>query len=215
MIQMRKFLITTVIGGVVVLLPIVILVWVISLVLRFVEHLIDPLAQMFNFRLPDLLVDIIIVAGVIAFCFVVGLVVQTRMGRSGVLYIEREYLEKIPVYSTIRDIIQQFSGAKKTPFKQVVSIDVFGTGAEMTGFITDSKDDFYTVFVPTAPNPTNGFVFHAHASQLKFVGARTEEAMRTVVGMGVGSMAILNTPPKTKTKKAIHDEPPEDQQQLV
>jgi uncharacterized membrane protein len=206
MTRFRKFLITTVIGGVVVLLPIVILVWVVSLVLRFVESLIDPISQMMDFKLPDLVADIIIIAGIVAFCFVVGLIVQTRFGRSALLYIEREYLEKVPAYSTIRDIIQQFSGTKKAPFKQVVSVDVFGTGTEMTGFITDSEGDIYTVFVPTAPNPTNGFVFHVHASQLKFVGARTEDAMRTIVGMGVGSIEVLNTKP-VRLKKQVEQSP--------
>ena len=196
MIRIRRFLITTVIGGVVVLLPIVILVWVVSLVLGFVEHLIDPLAKLFDMKLqPELLVDLIIITGIVTFCFFVGLVVRTQFGRSALRYIELELFEKVPAYSTIRDIIQQFTGTKKAPFKKVVIVDAFGNGTLMTGFITDEGDKYYTVFVPTAPNPTNGFVFHVPAEKLKFVGVRTEEAMRTIVGMGVGSMDVLNAPP--------------------
>lgn len=199
--RLRRFLITTVIGGVVVLLPIVILVLVIRLIFRFVDQAIDPLSQLVNLKLPDLVVDLIIIGAIVAFCFLVGLVVRTQFGKSALRYVEFEWLERIPVYSTIRDIIQQFTGAKKAPFKQVVAIDAFGTGLLMTGFVTDEQDGMYTVFVPTAPNPTNGFVFHATKDQVKFLSARSEEAMRTVVGMGVGSQQML-------WRSAVRPEPP-------
>ena len=99
-------------------------------------------------------------------------------------------LSRIPFYSTLRDTVQQFFGRKKMPFSQVVIAEVMNT--KMTGFVTDERDDHtFTIFVPTAPNPTNGFIFHVKESQLEFLDARPEDAMRTIFGMGTGSSKLF------------------------
>jgi uncharacterized membrane protein len=61
----------------------------------------------------------------------------------------------------------------------------------MTGFVTDENEKMYTVFTPTAPNPTNGFVFHVPKDKVIHVDARAEEAIRTVVALGVGSLVMI------------------------
>lgn len=189
--QLREFIITTLIGGVVVLLPIVILIWVAQLLVALIESLLRPITNLINLEVPDIVINLIAIAAVIAFCFIVGLAIRTRSGSMIFNYVEKQWFERLPVYSSIRDIVQQFTGKKKQPFNQVVILEAFGT--KMTGFVTDEDGDDFTIFVPTAPNPTNGFVFHARRDQIVFVEAKTEAAMRTVVGMGVGSQALMKS----------------------
>ena len=74
------------------------------------------------------------------------------------------------------------------PFSEVVEVDIFNNGTRMIGFISDEMSDGrYSVFVPTGPNPTNGFIFLVDKAQLHFVDVAPEEAMRTVVGVGTGA----------------------------
>ena len=62
----------------------------------------------------------------------------------------------------------------------------------MTGFITDEHPDgSYTVFVPTAPNPTTGFVFHLKAGRVHPVSVGVDEAFRSIIACGAGSGRIL------------------------
>ncbi|MDX1409005.1 MAG: DUF502 domain-containing protein [Saprospiraceae bacterium] len=198
--RLQKFVVTTLIGGGVILLPIVILVFVVKLIIQFIDGAISPLTQLVEWEIPGLLIDVIALIAIILFCFLVGLFIRTQMGLSMFRYIEKEWLEKIPAYSTIRDIVQQFTGAKKAPFKKVVMVDPFNTGTKMTGFVTDEQDDYCTIFVPTAPNPTNGFIFHVHKDNLEWLDIKTEAAMRTVVGMGVGSQDMIH-------QSAVDEEP--------
>ena len=188
--RFRHFLITTIIGGVAVILPIVIFVWVIRLIVRLVHTVITPLSNQINLEIPAIFIDLIALAAIIMACFLTGLVVRTRFGHGIYYYIEKQWLEKLPVYASIRDIVQQFTGLKKTPFTQVVLIEAFGS--KMTGFVTDENGDDITVFVPTAPNPTNGFVFHTRRDQIEFLDIKTEDALRTVVGMGAGSQELFD-----------------------
>ena len=79
------------------------------------------------------------------------------------------------------------------PFSQVVLVKVFNSETLMTGFITEEMDDeLFTVFVPTGPNPTNGFIFHVKRNQLVFVDTKPEDAMRTVIGVGTGSHILFS-----------------------
>jgi uncharacterized membrane protein len=192
--RIRNFLINTLVGGVVVLLPLAIFFVLIRFLIRTVDRSIEPISNLIgvNLRLHGLWVDLVAFSLIIAFFFIVGLVVRTQIGKGLLRYIEQELLAKLPWYTTIRDTVQSFTGGKKAPFKKVVIVNVFNSGTKMTGFVTDeSHDGNYTVFVPTAPNPTNGFVFHVKQDQLEFLDIKTEDAMKTIIGMGVGSVQIM------------------------
>jgi uncharacterized membrane protein len=189
--RFRHFVTTTIIGGFAVILPIVIFIWVVRLIIRLIHAVIAPLTGLINLEVSPIFLDLLAVIGMILICFLLGLFVRTRFGHGIYYYIEKQWFEKLPVYASIRDIVQQFTGQKKTPFTQVVLIEVLGS--TMTGFVTDDEDDSddVTVFVPTAPNPTNGFVFHTTKDKLTYLHVKTEDALRTVVGMGAGSIALI------------------------
>jgi len=199
MSRIKNFLLTTFLGGFVVLLPLAIFIFLIKLVLGLVEGLLAPLTRLikneFNLPVPEYLVSFIALAIVIVMCFMIGLTIKTQMGRRSFLHLERTYLLRLPLYGKIKETVQQFTGAKKMPFSDVVLVDAFGNGTRMTGFITDEhKSGNFTVFVPTGPNPTNGFIFHVKADQIERLDSetKTDDALRTIIGVGVGSSRIMN-----------------------
>src|SRR5699024_4442080 len=103
------------------------------------------------------------------------------------------FLYQIPLYSTFRETIRQFTGAKELPFQRVALVDIFDTGTLMTAFVIQrSSDDRCTVYVPTAPNPANGNVYHVTLEQMQFVNVKLESALRSVVSMGAGSKSLFD-----------------------
>ena len=193
--RIRRFLLTTVLGGIAVVLPITIFVVLIRSVVRFTSKILSPMRQLFPFSndISIWLVDLISLTLVILVFFFIGLFVQTRFGNRFFKNLEDRWLMHLPFYSILREMVQQFFGSKKTPFSQVVLIDAFGSGVLMTGFISDDAphEDFVTVFVPTGPNPTNGFVFHSQKDRLQYLDVRPEDAMRTIIGVGTGSKVLF------------------------
>ncbi len=188
--EFQKFSFTTLIGGLLVLLPITIFILLVRFVFDLISNFLNPIAALFGFIDNPFLVQLISFALVIAFCFFVGLAVRTRSGKAIYGYLEKQLLERLPFYSTIRGTVQQVFGDKGSSFSQVVLIEVFNV--QMTGFVTsESPNGIYTVFVPTAPNPTNGFIFHTTAEKLTFLDMRPEDAMRTVIGVGTGSEELF------------------------
>ena len=188
--RLKKFFFTTVFGGMVVLLPIVIFIGLLNLIFDLIRNLVAPLSNLIGLQqsTSELVVDLIAVAIVIAGCFLVGLLTRTQLGKGMVRELNLLLSEHIPFYGLIRQTVQQFTGAKKIPFSQVVLIDPFGSGNQMIGFVADEHENGrYTTFVPTGPNPTNGFIFHVAKDQLQFLDVKPEEDMRVVIGVGAGA----------------------------
>lgn len=189
--RFRRFLITTLVGGVVVVLPITLFFLLLRAVVRFTSGMLTPMRSLFPFSdsIAIWIIDLISLAIVIVTFFFIGLVVQTRFGNQLIKGFEEKWLMQLPFYPTLRETVRQFIGNEKAPFSQVVLIDAFGSGVLMTGFISDESENggYVTVFVPTGPNPTNGFVFHAKKDKLTYLDVRPEDAMRTIIGIGTGS----------------------------
>lgn len=201
--RIKNFFITTLIGGLVIILPVAIFIVIINLFIRFVNNLLRPLANLINGNqmMSELVVNLVALAIVITFCFFVGLFIRTRAGKNIWAYIESSTLSKLPFYNGIKTTVQQFTGAKKMPFKEVVMVDPFSNGTKMTGFVTDEhKNGTITVFVPTAPNPTNGFIFHMEPEFVEHIDAEPEEALRSIIGIGVGSSEVLDMDTKELEK---------------
>ncbi|MEN0045540.1 MAG: DUF502 domain-containing protein [Bacteroidota bacterium] len=196
----REFLMTTFIGGFLVLLPITIFIFLVQFVFRIVARVIEPIAKFFsNVQMATFFADLLAFIIVVAFCFVVGLLVRTNFGNTIIKHFNTQYLSKLPFYNTIQEIVQQLFGKKENSFSQVVLVNVFDT--LMTGFVTDEHPNgIYTVFVPTAPNPTNGFVFHVKKEKLIFTDVKPEDAMRTVIGVGTGSAVLFTEKEKMEEK---------------
>ncbi|MBL6875410.1 MAG: DUF502 domain-containing protein [Chitinophagales bacterium] len=181
----KNFLATTFLGGLVVILPLAIFAILAKWVISFFDGIIDPISALFPERWNELLIKILAFGIITAICFTIGLVVRTQFGNSLFNWIEEQAFSRLPLYSTIKNTVQQFFGKEKTAFSQVVLIEPFANGVKMMGFVTDeTKEGLLTVFTPTAPNPTNGYVFLVKKSDVEILTIKSEEAMKNILSLG-------------------------------
>ncbi|GJM32501.1 MAG: hypothetical protein DHS20C18_15020 [Saprospiraceae bacterium] len=195
LLRLRRFFVTTVLGGIVVILPLSIFILLVRFVFDIAINLLAPIRSLLGFsnNVNEWLINLIAFSLVTLLFFLIGLAVRTGFGREIFAFIEENWLIQLPFYGTVRDTVQAFFGNKKPPFSKVVLVDVFGSPTRMTGFVTDEHEGgMITVFVPTGPNPTNGFIFHVKPDQIEYLDVKTEEAMRTIIGVGVGSANLFN-----------------------
>ena len=180
--------------GLILSLPLVIIIFLISLIFKLILSIISPISNLIitGKEEPGLFIHIITLTILFVFFYIIGTFISSKRGVYYANRIEREYFMRIPLYSTIRELIQQFTGVKDMPFSRVALIDPYNNGVLMTAFISDDYEKkIYTVFVPTAPNPMNGNIYHVPSDKLKFLAVSPETAMRTIVGMGTGASALF------------------------
>jgi uncharacterized membrane protein len=200
--RLKGFLKTSLLGGVVVILPVAILASVMLWLFHFVTGLIAPLTRLLikDSQLNGFAADVIVIILIVTACFFVGVLVRTRLG--GFLYrvLENRILKLAPGYSMIKEtVLQLFGNRESSPFSSVAVARIFGNDTRVTAFITDRHaDGSYTLFVPTGPNPTSGQIFHVDGKYVQPVDVPVQEAMRSIISCGAGSARLLRDTPASR-----------------
>ena len=194
----KNFFRTTLLGGVIVILPAIILGFAFKWLFNVVSNGIRPLTNFVvnHIDLPDeyehLIAMLIVLSVILLGFFLVGLFVRTRIGRWIYSALENSLLSKAPGYKMVKETVNQFLGKKESPFSSVALVQIFENDTKVTAFITDKHDDgTITVFVPTGPNPTSGFIYHLNQQYVHPVEVSVEDAMRSVISCGAGSDALI------------------------
>ena len=209
MIRVRKFVRTSLLGGLVVLLPIGVLLivfdWIFDAIRGVLRPVITPYKNsLIGTGLPglrvswiaDALATVSALALIVALCFFVGVIVRTAVGRWFHNKIEDYVLKLAPGYNLVKETVLQFFGDKPSPFRSVAFVRLFGgeSPTMVTAFITERHaNGWFTVFVPTGPNPTSGQIFHVPGELVTELRQPVEDVMRSVISCGAGSDKLMAT----------------------
>ncbi|MFV1973548.1 MAG: DUF502 domain-containing protein [Thiohalobacterales bacterium] len=193
--RLRSFLKTSLIGGLVVILPVTILVsvslWLFGLITNWIKPLSDALRSYSEYN--ELITDLFAIFLIVFTCFFVGVLVRTRLGGFLFRTIENRILKLIPGYSMIKEtVLQVFANRDESPFSSVALAQIYGNDTLATVFITDKHaDGSFTVFMPTGPNPTSGLIFHLKREYVHPVDIPVQDAMRSIISCGAGTHRLL------------------------
>ena len=128
----------------------------------------------------------------IVFIYLVGVIASNVVGRRLIGYGESA-LGRIPIarylYNGTRQILQSFRAPDATGFMQVVLAEFPRKGTRTIGFITNEVSDesgrkLLNVFIPTAPNPTSGFLQILDEDQIIRTDISVDDALKMVVSGG-------------------------------
>lgn len=189
------------IAGLAVIFPIAITLFIVRLVVVFVNNwILNPLMK---FLSPYLNTPYHIYAAkigvficVMFFVYLIGLAANIIVIRKFFGLGEKIFL-KIPmfgrIYQAIKQISSAFIGEGKTIFKKVVLIEYPRKGVYSIGFLTGetkgetqfmTKEVVYNIFLPTTPNPTSGLFLLVPRNEVKFLDMTVEEGMKMIVSGG-------------------------------
>lgn len=199
-LQMRRNLTLVFLAGLAVVLPGVLLLMVMQWLFLFFADLLDPVTQLVSQRagLHRWLALIAVITLLLAACLTIGLAVRTRVGRWLHDVLEGTLARVVPGYRITRDLVRELLGGHqgaRVLSGEVALARIHGqeSPVRVTAIVTSRHaDGSYTVYVPTAPFPTSGFVYHLPADCVEILaGVSVEAALRTVISCGAGSAEIL------------------------
>lgn len=92
------------------------------------------------------------------------------------------------VYTTIRGIVS-LSKPNENSFKDVVLVEFPNKDTKSIGFITKHNimrngSALTSVFIPTTPNPTNGFLVYVKKEQIEVLDMSVEDGIKAVISLG-------------------------------
>ena len=180
--------------------PLVITIFVVNFVLQLTIHLLGLIptqylsASYIETPLPGFNFIFIILL-----ILLTGWLVNQYIGRIVIRYWET-LLKRIPlirsIYNASKQSINAMFASSGKAFSDVVLVEYPRRDMWSVAFITnDSTEDFDTsslegndyisVYIPTTPNPTSGFIVLVPRKDIRPVDLTTEEALKWVISLGI------------------------------
>lgn len=191
---MRKYLI----AGLLVWIPLGITFLVIKAVVGFLDKILLLLpdvyqpANVFGFNIPGL--------GVVFAVLLVlatGMILANLVGKRIIAAWEK-VLARIPIvrnlYSAVKQIMEALLATDAKSFRSVLLVEYPRKGVWSLALMTSddlgevqdkTESDVVSVFIPTTPNPTSGFVLMVPKREVIFLDMSVEEGLKMIISMGV------------------------------
>ena len=195
--QFRNHVVT----GLVIIIPLAATIFIIRFIWDFLYNFLLPLFEVAQETVPfisGIYLEIVIVVIIVAFLYALGRAARSAAGGQ----VERYWhgaIEKIPVvnsfYRVVRQVVEMFSSSNPLAGRPVVVLEYPRIGALALGMITSrfvmpDGEEYLTIYVPTIPIPTSGFMTFVKESEVTPTDITFDEAMRIIFSGGVLSEEI-------------------------
>lgn len=187
------------ISGLLVWIPIVVTIFVISFILRLLDSsllLLPKHAQpdyLLGYKVPGLGVVI-----TIAVIFITGFLAANFFGRFLVRLWDR-FINRIPLvrslYGGVKQMMETVLSSSGHSFRKVILVEYPRQGLWSIAFQTGTGsaeiqeclggEEVITLFIPTTPNPTSGFLMYAKKKDVIELKMPVDQALKFVISLGV------------------------------
>jgi len=192
-----------IVSGIAVLIPLFITIWVLRALFGFTVGILLPVLDPAVDHWPAVARIALALGILLLTVYFLGELATNMVGRR-ILSLGEKVLLRVPVvrviYKASRQVVSAFERQERSAFRSVVLVEFPHPGMRSVGFVTStfSKADgsaWKTVFIPTTPNPTTGFLQIVPASQVTPSDFTVEEAFQMVMSLGVLSPERLGSLP--------------------
>lgn len=201
----RRWLLSTMLAGLVALLPLYLTFWALYLLFLWVDGFLSPVFSPLIARLLNAVAGIALPPGVrlpgvgllstFTIILLAGILARNVVSRRIVRALGR-WLEKIPLFGVVLSAAKEFLGLfmKKRAFSSVAAVEYPLRGTWTLGFVTGRllpgkspavQRPMTCFFVSTTPNPTTGFLLLVPPEEVVALPMSVEEGIRTIVSAGI------------------------------
>ena len=204
------------VAGILVLLPTALTAWVVWTLFRFFDDILGLQLRALGisvFGLGFVLLNLLLL--------LLGFVATNFLGKRAFALWDR-LMHRVPlinkIYSTLRQIAEVLIGSPESAaFRRVALVEYPVAGTHMIGFVTSTAPSeageklgrkVCHVFVPSAVNPTTGFLLVVPEEKVRYLDMRPEQAMRMIVSAGASVPASAGAVASRPAAENFLDESP-------
>ena len=195
------FIKSTLLSGVLVILPLGLMLIIVLKIVVMIQPLSAPFVEWLprEFRFPALIALLLLLIA----CLLAGLLAQTRAGRGVGTSLEDAILHRIPGYSTVRSLTRRIANAEESEKFAPALVEI--EDALVPAFVVEEHPDGrYTVFVPSAPTPAVGAIYIMARARVHFIDAPFMKTVSCISSWGVGAKELVQS---MRAPEAIKHEP--------
>ncbi len=199
---MKKHFIT----GLVILLPLAVTIFLVAFLVNLLTAPFVGVIEQFLVQKSwytayrggiHILLKLVVLFALFFFTVLLGFLARVVVFKS-LLALYDYILHRIPIIKTVykatQQVIRTIFGTTSRSFKQVVMVPFPTHGAYCIGLVSSPApalcaktvgSPLVTVFVPTTPNPTSGFLMMYQKNEVIFLDMKIEDAFKYIISCGV------------------------------
>jgi uncharacterized membrane protein len=188
-----RFIRPTLLGGVLFLMPIVLLAVLLNKAFDFARRGLKPLVKL----IPDQLISgartetILAIVLLVLICFLAGLFARTALAQRFMTGLESLVLSKIPAYDYLKQAGSSMMGLGEMADRPAVLAqlddNVWQIGVQ-TGV---AAEGLAVIFIPNSPNTLSGGLFFVALDRVRPLKAPVAEALHCIERCGTGAGSLL------------------------
>ncbi|MHC4307420.1 MAG: DUF502 domain-containing protein [Planctomycetota bacterium] len=189
------------IAGLLVVLPIFVTFFVIKFLFTMIGGILSPVVVravgFFGYSPNNAIGEFIVTSVAFVLTFValyfIGVITTNFLGKFVISFFET-IVNNVPiiknVYTSSKKLIEIISLPTTQSFKRVVIVEYPRVGMKAFAFVTGclktkSETELVSIFIPTTPNPTSGFLIYLPEQDLEETDLSIEEGMKLIVSGGI------------------------------
>lgn len=187
--------------GLVVIAPVGLTIWLVWTLMGWIDSVVLPLVPERFQPEPYIGINLRgvgIIFGIV-FTIIIGWIAKGLIGRSLIRWAE-SLVERMPVvrsiYSGAKQIAETVFAQSERSFEKACLIEYPRPGIWAIGFVSTqakgeiakrapTSDTLMTIFLPTTPNPTSGFLLYVPKSDVIELDMSVEDAAKLVISAGL------------------------------
>lgn len=195
---MREFVKTTLIGGAVFLIPLVLVLFLLGYAISLARDALQPLLPMFEFvqfgpfggvGMLTLMAALLL----LILSFAAGVFARTRSGLRVTDYVENSALGRLPQYRMVRTMMGTLSSSEPSADTRAALLAI-EAGWQLCYVVETLENGWLVVFVPESPNPMTGSVMYYPPDRVRQLKMSVVQAAGILQSLGMGSAALLSGP---------------------
>jgi len=190
------FMKTTIVGGLLFLVPAVLIILLVKNALELARKILMPIEKLLPIEnIAGAAVEhLLAVVLIIAVCFAAGLAARTSPGAKLNAWLERAILRRVPGFGLIKRVTREMVNMESQSDLSVALARI--EDAWVLSFIVEKLENgLLAVFVPSAPTPAVGSIYYLTEDRVKRLDVSVSSAIQCIMRLGVGSKELLQSYP--------------------
>ena len=191
--SLRRLIRTTLIGGIVFLIPFVFIVVFLGKAFQIMKVIATPVSNLIPYErlVGFIVIDVITVFIIILFCLLAGALARSPWGRKANQKLETALLQMIPAYAWIKGMTGELRDEDAEEVLKPVLIR-FDDQSQL-GFEVDRADSgLVAVYLPGSPDPRSGTISYVSGDRVEPIDAGVQAVTKVCKNLGRGSTAMLS-----------------------
>ncbi|MGI9520419.1 MAG: hypothetical protein ACR2PG_02110 [Hyphomicrobiaceae bacterium] len=180
---------TTIVGGALFLLPIVVLIFLVRKTLDYGYKIAEPIVEILPVKsfLGIAIVDFLVIFGILIVCYIAGLAAKIELLRNRSARLEDLLVSAVPGYSLAKTFATSFASAEDALGNMKPILVRLDDMYQIAFEVEQTPMGFVVAYLPDAPNPWSGSVVYVAGERVGNLDIKPAEAIRLIRLLGRGT----------------------------